>query len=79
MTYLEEDELTDELVFEPEPEEATPPAPPPGPDPRIEMARKILAQLHESLGHVISLLEGASTPEETGSTVAALVSVKKGM
>jgi hypothetical protein len=54
-TY-EDDELLDELpAFEPEPDEARPER---GSDPRLELAVKMLRQVHDTLGHALELLKG---------------------
>ncbi len=56
------DLLETDTGFEPEPLEGDEPEKPgqiSGPDPRIELSLKVLRQLHESLDHVIALLEGA--------------------
>ncbi len=77
MTYLD-DELNDELVFEPEPDEAmTERGSVPSADPRVEMAASVLRQVHESLGNVIALLEGTSGHELVGSALARLVESKR--
>ncbi len=74
--FLESDEELED-VFEFEPEEAAALTASAGPDPRVELAKRILRQLHESLGHVVSLLEGASSPNELGPVLAQLVTGKK--
>lgn len=72
---MSDDELLDDdLTFEPEPDEA--PRSRGGADPRLALARKILKQLHESLGNVIELLDGRNT-EEANVDFAKLVASKK--
>lgn len=67
-----------ELDFEPEPDEPSPEAKPAGPDPRIEMAKKILQQVHETLGTVISLLDGTDV-QAVRRQLTDLVTTKKEM
>lgn len=72
---MTDDELLsdDSFTFEPEPDEAPRKS---GPDPRLALARKILKQLHESLGNVIELLDGRNI-EEANADFAKLVASKK--
>ncbi len=60
MSY--DDLLETDAGFEPEPLSGDEPEKPgqiSGPDPRLELSVKVLRQLHQSLEHVIALLEGA--------------------
>lgn len=71
---MQDDELIEnEPSFEFEPDEAPRRA---EPDPRLTLAKKILKQLHESLGNVIELLDSGNL-EETSADFAKLVASKK--
>ncbi len=76
--YEEDGELAAEAelpVFEPEPDE-TAHGRQDGPDPRLTLAVKVLKQVHESLGHVVGLLEGGE-PEGGARRLAQLVTAKR--
>ncbi len=68
------DELldADEPVFEPEPSSDRPQPSSENDGERLKLAVRVLRQMHESLGHVISVLEGAEA-DESVSHVSRLV------
>ncbi|MFH1253383.1 MAG: hypothetical protein V1664_03580 [Candidatus Uhrbacteria bacterium] len=70
---MSDDFLTDDFDFEPEPEEAPKKM---APDPRLILAKKILKQLHESLGNVLELLDGGNF-DEANADLAGLMVTKK--
>lgn len=75
MSTQYEDELTAEYpVFEPEPESAGAEAPAGQGDTRVDLSLKILRQMHESMGHVIEMLEGGQ--EQGLAELAGLVTSK---
>lgn len=68
------DELldADEPVFEPEPDSDRPAPSAANDGERLKLAVRVLKQMHESLGHVISVLEGAGA-DEAAAHVSRLV------
>lgn len=72
----EEEPLEDVPSFEPEPVEGQPAASVLNEAARVDLAVRILRQMHESLGNVISLLEGADAGDAV-RRVADLMSAKR--
>lgn len=70
---MSDDFLNDDFEFEPEPDEVPSKA---VSDPRLILAKKILKQLHESLGNVIELLDNGNL-DEAGADLAKLMASKK--
>ena len=66
----------DDVSFEPEPDEPTPIRKYDA-DPRLEVASKILKQLHQSMGHVIDLLEGGDSSSAAGHLTELITSKNK--
>ncbi|NBS41491.1 hypothetical protein EBS80_02420 [bacterium] len=64
----------DEPVFEPEPDSSRPAPSAVNDGERLKLAVRVLRQMHESLGHVISVLEGANADEATAHVSRLILS-----
>lgn len=66
----------DEPVFAPEPDSGRPAPSAANDGERLKLAVRVLRQMHESLGHVISVLEGAGA-DEAAAHVSRLVASRR--